>query len=123
MTIKWIDDPSFECSGKTVFCRVDFNVPLDNNCKVIDDSRIIAVLPTINLLIKKGAKLILASHLGRPQGKINSTYSLKPIAIHLRKLLDYDIIFVENCIGHGVRKLIKDLQYNNILMLENTRFH
>ncbi len=123
MTITWIDDPEFECEGKTVFCRVDFNVPLDENLEIIDDSRILAVLPTIRLLLEKGAKLILASHLGRPKGKIKSTYSLEPVAVRLRNLLNNDVIFVEDCVGDGVKQLIRDLPANNILMLENTRFH
>jgi len=123
MTINWIDDPSLDVEGKTVFCRVDFNVPLDDDQQIVDDSRIVATLPTINLLLDKGAKVVLASHLGRPKGKLKSALSLEPVAVRVQKLLNRDVIFVEDCVGDGVRRLAKDLPSKGVMVLENLRFH
>jgi 3-phosphoglycerate kinase len=121
--IRWIDDPSLELKSKRVFCRVDFNVPLTENGEIIDDSRIKAVLPTIQYLLEKEAKVILASHLGRPKGKPRRALSLEPVAIRLNQLLSREIIFIEDCVGDGVKQLSMDLPDRGILLLENLRFH
>ena len=121
--IRWIDDPNLELKSKRVFCRVDFNVPLTEDGKIIDDSRIKAALPTIQYLLEKEAKVILASHLGRPKGKPRRPLSLEPVAIRLNELLSREIIFIEDCVGDGVRQLVMDLPDSGILLLENLRFH
>ncbi len=121
--IRWIDDPSLELKSKRVFCRVDFNVPLTEDGEIVDDSRIKAALPTIQYLLEKEARIILASHLGRPKGKPRRPLSLEPIAIRLNQLLSREIIFIEDCVGDGVRQLVMDLPDGGILLLENLRFH
>lgn len=121
--IQWIDDPSIELENQRVFCRVDFNVPMNDQGEIVDDSRIVAALPTIECLIEKKAKIILASHLGRPSGKARRSLSLEPVAERLRDLLVKDMVFVEDCMGDGVKRLITDLPAGGILMLENLRFH
>lgn len=121
--INWIDDPNIELSGKRVFCRVDFNVPMDDDGNILDDTRIKAALPTIKFLTENKAKVILASHLGRPKGKPRRTLSLEPVATRLSELLSNEIIFVEDCVGDGVKRLITDLSDGGILLLENLRFH
>ncbi len=109
--------------NKRVFLRVDFNVPLDKNGKILDDTRILASLPTIKFILQKKGKLILASHLGRPKGQVNPRYSLLPVAEHLAELLNKEVIFPEEFLGDGLRKLVLDLKENQILFLENLRFH
>lgn len=120
MTIKYIDQ--LNISERRVFLRLDLNAPLKNG-NVEDDTRIRAVLPTINYALDKRARLILASHLGRPKGERNMKYSLQPVAARLAELLSKDIIFPEDCIGDAVRKLASDLRPGNIMLLENLRFH
>lgn len=112
-----------DIAGKRAFIRVDFNVPLSDKCEVKDDTRIRAAIPTLNYAIEKGAKLILASHLGRPKGKRNPSMSLMPVAEALRNILNRDIIFAEDCVGDGVKKLSMDLKNGDVLLLENLRFH
>ncbi len=117
-TIKDID-----LSGKRVFIRVDFNVPLDNYQNVTDDTRINAVLPTVRYAMDHGAKLILASHLGRPKGKRVPAMSLAPVAKRLGRLLKCGVIMAPDCIGPDVTAMVADLAAGDILMLENLRFH
>jgi phosphoglycerate kinase len=123
MALKTID--ALELGGKRVFIRVDFNVPLDEQGRVADDQRIRAALPTIQYAIGKKAKVILASHLGRPKGKPEDKkkYTLEPAAARLSELLKQDVILADDCIGDGVKKLVKDLKDGQVLLLENLRFH
>jgi phosphoglycerate kinase len=122
MALKTID--ALDLAGKRVFIRVDFNVPLDG-AKVTDDARIRAALPTIQHAIAAKAKVILASHLGRPKGKPEDRQklSLEPAAQRLSELLRQDVILADDCIGDGVRKLVRDLKDGQVLLLENLRFH
>ena len=109
--------------GKKVFVRVDYNVPLDEQGNITDDARIRATLPTINYLLDEGAKVILASHLGRPNGKVIPGLSLKPVAKRLHRLLNKEVKLASNCIGPDVKKQVDDMQPEDILLLENLRFH
>jgi phosphoglycerate kinase len=116
-------------TGKRVFIRVDFNVPLDEHGLVTDDTRIRETLPTIEYAIRHGAKLILASHLGRPKGKVNPHMSLKPAAERLRILLDgkfdrdCNVGFATDCVGVQVQEMVDKLENGQTLLLENLRFH
>jgi phosphoglycerate kinase len=123
MALKTID--GLELAGKRVFIRVDFNVPLDAAGHVTDDARIRAALPTIQYAIKARAKVILASHLGRPKGKPEDRekLTLEPAAVRLSELLGQDVILADDCVGDGVRKLAKELKDGQVLLLENLRFH
>ena len=109
--------------GKRVFVRVDFNVPLDEDGNISDDTRIRAALPTIKALQARGAKIILASHLGRPKGKRNSELSLEPVGAYLAELLGEEILFPDDCIGGAQKKLNQNLRDGQIMLLENLRFH
>jgi phosphoglycerate kinase len=109
--------------GKRVFIRVDFNVPFDDSLRITDDSRIRSTLPTINYAIDEGAKVILASHLGRPKGKPDPRYSLAPVAKRLQRLLDKDVVFAPDCIGSQVEGLVGRMKDGDVLLLENLRFH
>jgi phosphoglycerate kinase len=123
MALKTID--ALDLAGKRVFIRVDFNVPLDPAGKVTDDARIRAALPTIQHAVAKKAKVILASHLGRPKGKPEDKkkLTLEPAAARLSELLRQDVILADDCVGDGVKKLVKDLKDGQVLLLENLRFH
>ena len=113
-----------ELSGKRVFIRVDFNVPIDKKTGAVkDDSRIRAALPTIRHAVGKKAKVILASHLGRPDGKVVPELSLENVGARLSQLLGQDVLFADDCVGDGVRKLVADMQPGQVLLLENLRFH
>src|SRR4030066_1349723 len=109
--------------GKKVFIRVDFNVPFDDNLRITDDSRIRSTVPTINYAIDEGAKVILASHLGRPKGKPDPRYSLAPVAKRLQRLLDKDVVFAPDCIGSQVESLVAKMKDGDVLLLENLRYH
>lgn len=113
---------NIDVKGKRVFLRVDFNVPLDNG-KVGDETRITKTLPTIELLLNRGAKLIVASHLGRPDGKVNPKYSMKPVQEAFAAILKKPVQFSEKIIGSEVEKLSHDLGDGEVLLLENLRFH
>jgi len=123
MPLKTID--ALQLAGKRVFIRVDFNVPLDEAGRVTDDARIRAALPTIRFAMAQKAKVILASHLGRPKGKPEdkAKFTLEPAAARLSELLEQDVILADDCVGDGVRKLVKDLKEGGVLLLENLRFH
>jgi phosphoglycerate kinase len=108
--------------GKRVFMRVDFNVPLEGD-RVTDDTRIRETLPTILLAITKGARLVLASHLGRPKGKRDPTYSLRPAALRLGELLGKPVAFAEDCIGADAEAKSRALKDGEVLVLENVRYH
>jgi len=112
-----------DLKGKMVFLRVDFNVPLDEECKIRDDSRIKAALPTINYLLEQKAKVVVASHLGRPKGEYIPEFSLKPVAERLSELIPQKVILAPDVIGEEVLKLKKELKEDQILLLENLRFH
>ncbi|MDR3288120.1 MAG: phosphoglycerate kinase [Peptococcaceae bacterium] len=108
---------------RKVFVRVDFNVPEDENGKITNDARIKAALPTIEYLIKEGAKVILASHLGRPKGQVTAKYSLKPVAVRLRELLGQEVLLAPDCVGPETEALANGLRDGQVLLLENLRFH
>jgi phosphoglycerate kinase len=123
MPITWVDQ--LPLAGKRVFCRVDFNVPLDDQLRVTDDTRIRASLPTIQYILKAGGKLILASHLGRPKGKPNPKMRMEPVGARLRELLggSWEVIVTDEPAGDGPRKVVQDLKENQVVLLENLRFH
>ena len=117
-TIKDID-----ISGKKVLIRVDVNVPLDENLNITDDTRIRAVLPTINYALDEDAKVIMASHMGRPEGKVVPELSLAPVAKRFSRLLKKEVQFAQDCIGPEVKALVNNMQQGDVLLLENLRFH
>lgn len=122
MAIRYIDELSI--AEKRVFIRVDFNVSFDENGKISGDTRIRAALPTIRYALGQNAKVILASHLGRPKGKPNPKYSMKPVGVRLSELLgDVDVLMPEDCIGDAVKKLAADMLPGQVMLLENLRFH
>jgi phosphoglycerate kinase len=112
--------------GKRVFMRVDYNVPLDEKdgqMVITDETRIKETLPTLRLLIEKGAKIILAAHMGRPKGKREATMSLRPVAARLAELLGTKVNFADDCIGEKVEKLASELPVSGVLLLENVRYY
>jgi phosphoglycerate kinase len=116
-----LDD--LDCRGQKVFCRVDFNVPLDEQRQITDDTRIRAALPTIRAILAKGGRLILASHLGRPKGSAKPEYSLAPVATYLAGLLGLPVTMAPDSVGPEVEKLIQHMQDGDVLLLENLRFY
>ncbi|WP_330501849.1 phosphoglycerate kinase [Peribacillus frigoritolerans] len=111
-----------ELKGKRVFCRVDFNVPMQDG-KISDDTRIKAALPTISYLTEQGAKVILASHLGRPKGQVVEELRLAPVAERLSELSGKDVQKAEEAYGETVQSIIENMQNGEILLLENVRFY
>jgi phosphoglycerate kinase len=119
--MKKLDEIKF--TGKKVFLRADFNVPLSKDGKVTDDTRIRATLPTIQKIINDGGRLIVASHLGRPKGKPSPEFSLKPVAETLSKLLNKPVPLAPDCVGETVQQMIQNVKDGELIMLENLRFH
>jgi phosphoglycerate kinase len=124
--IKTIQD--LKISGKRVFMRLDFNVPLgaadaEGERHIEDDSRIQEALPTIRYAIEKGAQLVLASHLGRPDGKKKPEYSLEPVARRLATLLGQEVTLADDCIGEGIELMVQSLKNGQVLLLENLRYY
>ena len=117
-TVKDID-----LKGKKVLVRCDFNVPMDEQKNITDNTRIVAALPTIKYLLENNCAIILCSHLGRPKGEFKSEFSLKPVAKELSKLLDKEIIMAKDVIGEDATSKAKNLKQGEIMLLENVRFH
>ena len=117
-TVKDID-----LKGKKVFVRCDFNVPMDENQNITDNTRIVAALPTIKYLLEQNCKVILASHLGRPKGEFKPEFSLAPVAKELSKLLGQEVIMAKDVIGEDAMSKAANLKEGEILLLENVRFH
>ncbi len=112
-----------DLKNKRVFIRADFNVPLDDDGNITDDGRIRSTLPTINYALDAGAKVILASHLGRPKGKPSPKYSLAPVVKRLNRLLNKEVQFAKDCIGPDVEHMVAGMRPGDVLLLENLRFH
>ncbi len=112
-----------ELKEKRVLMRADFNVPLDENLNITDDTRVRASLPTIDYVLEKGAKLILMSHLGRPKGKVVQPMSLRPVSKRLSQLLGTEVRMGDDCIGQKVKRQVAELKEGEVLLLENVRFH
>lgn len=117
-TVKDID-----LKGKKVLVRCDFNVPMDENKNITDNTRIVAAIPTIKYLLEQNCKIILASHLGRPKGEVKPEYSLKPVAKELSKILNREVIMANDVIGEDANSKAEKLKEGEILLLENVRFH
>ncbi len=112
-----------DVQGKKVLMRVDFNVPLDNEGRITDDTRIQAALPSIKYILDNGGAAILMSHLGRPKGQVKPQFSLRPVAEHLGKLLGRQVRMAPDCVGPEVEEIAAALKPGDVLLLENLRFH
>ncbi len=112
-----------EVTSKKVFVRVDYNVPVDEELNITDDNRILETLDLIRYLVEQHAKIILASHMGRPKGKRDPKFSLATVCKRLSQLLDKPVLFADDCIGDEVAKMVSQLNDGQILLLENLRFH
>ncbi|MEN6326217.1 MAG: phosphoglycerate kinase [Syntrophomonas sp.] len=112
-----------ELKGKRVLIRVDFNIPMDKNNEIIDDTKMRAALPTIDYILNQGASLILLSHLGRPKGKPEAKYSLQKVAQHLAEIIGPKVSMASDCLGPDTRKKVEELKPGEVLVLENVRFH
>ncbi|MEN6349177.1 MAG: phosphoglycerate kinase [Syntrophomonas sp.] len=112
-----------ELKGKKILMRVDFNVPMDKNLEIIDDTKMQAALPTIEYILSQGGRLILMSHLGRPKGKPEEQYSLKKVALRLATLINKKVSIAPDCIGPETRAMADKLQPGEVLLLENVRFY
>ncbi len=121
MAKKTVDSVNF--SGKRVLMRADFNVPLDDDRNITDDRRIQAAMPTIRKILDSGGRLILMSHLGRPEGAPDDMYSLAPVARRLSEILKQDVKMAPDCVGPEVRRMAESLKDGQCLLLENLRFH
>lgn len=121
MAIKTVKD--INVAGKRCFVRVDFNVPVDPNGTITDDTRIKGALPTIQYLVENKAKVILASHLGRPKGGPAPEFSLKPVAADLAKKLNLPVTFLNDCVGEEVERAVANMNDGQVILLENVRFH
>ncbi len=122
MPLRYIDQIK-ELRGKLVFIRVDFNVPQDENGNITEDTRIVGALPTIRYAVEQGAKVVLASHLGRPKGDKKPKYTMAPATKRLSQLLGKKVIQAPDCFGAEVDKLISVMKAGDLLMLENVRFY
>jgi len=112
-----------DVQGKKVLMRCDFNVPLDENCNITSDDRIVKALPTVKSIMERGSALILMSHLGRPKGQRDEKLSLAPVAKRLSQLLNQEVIFANDCIGADTKAKAQALTSGNCMLLENLRFH
>ena len=121
MSKKTVKD--IELTGKKVFVRCDFNVPMDENKNITDNRRIVAAIPTIKYLIEQNCKIILSSHLGRPKGEFKPEYSLAPVAVELSKQLGQEVLMATDVIGENAKTLAANLQEGQVMLLENVRFH
>ncbi|MDY6864101.1 MAG: phosphoglycerate kinase, partial [Thermodesulfobacteriota bacterium] len=121
MAVKYIDQ--LDIHNKKLLIRVDFNVPMDKDGNITDDTRIRCVLPTINYALQEKAGVILISHLGRPKGKRVSEFSLAKVAKRLSILLNKNVKFAPDCIGEETEKMVRDISSGDVILLENLRFH
>lgn len=112
-----------DVSGKRVLLRVDFNVPLNEDGEILDDTRILAAIPTLTYLRKNNAKTIVVAHLGRPKGNVVPKYSLKPVAERLSKVLGCEVKLATDVVGESAHRLVDNMQDGDVVMLENIRFH
>ncbi len=112
-----------DIKGKRLLIRVDFNVPLDEQLNITDDTRIRGVLPTLNYALDENAKVIICSHLGRPKGERKPQFSLAPAAKRLSRLLDKEVVLAPDCIGAETKTLVEAMQPGSVILLENLRFH
>ena len=112
-----------DVAGKRVFVRVDYNVPINNELKITDDTRIIATIPTISYLIDHGARVIICSHLGRPRGQVDNKLSLRPVLARLSKILEKPVSFAEDITSNSTLDMVNHMKNGDVLMLENIRFY